>query len=192
MDNLNYNQKNFQKIVGSFLLLVMFSVCIIQSMFYFKTSDSLFTKNNIYVETLKDDDTIKLSFNNLFAPSNEVLLLKNFCDGEFHYTISDLKSGNELLNFDSTADITASGKATKNTNMCAAVGSFVWAVATGGNVAAALASAFGAAAGLISEGTLTAMLGLIAESGIASIGAVIGLLSATEAIVVALGVGGLA
>lgn len=184
---LNSIQNKSKKVVGSFLLLIMVGMCITHSIFHFATSVP-----NSAVEALENNGLIKLSFNHLFAPNNEVVISKNSCNDKFHYTVSDLNSQNEFFNFDSKSEIIGNGIATNSKSLCAAVGSFVWSIVTGANALGALAGAFGAAAGLINEGTLGAMLGLIAEGGIGSIGAVIGLLSASEALVVALGVGGLA
>lgn len=193
MNTLSYNQKRFQKIAESVFLLVLFSVCMIQAMFSFKNPASFFSKgNDVSVEASQDGTTMKLGFNNLCAPTSKVLLSKNFCDGKFHYSVSSLESGDEILNFESTSDIVTNGFSVRNNNLCAAVASFVHAIVHHQNPWGAVGAAFGSAAGLISEGTLGAMVALVGEAGLASIPAVIGLLSASEGIIVALGVGGLA
>lgn len=189
-----WDKNRSQKSIGSFLLLLMFGICLTQGICYFSSNAILNKPNNVWIENIENDKTVKLGYNSLLAKDNEILLSKESCNGNFHYVVSDAKNNNEILNFDSTSDIISAGNkvSTNSKNVYAAVGSFVWAIVMGGNVAAALASAFGSAAGLISEGTLGAMLSLIAEEGIASIGAVIGLLSASEALIVGLGVAGLA
>ena len=167
-------------------------VCLSQAVIGFSSTAIVSPKNRVDIKTI-DDNHAQLHFDNVISENRDILFTKQESEKGIHYTISDMGSQKEICSFDTIKNINLhNSNITEDKKMCAAVGSFVWAVVKGENPLGALTAAFGSAAGLIGEGTLGAMLGLIAEGGIGSIGAVIGLLSASEAIVVALGVAGLA
>lgn len=104
--------------------------------------------------------------------------------------MTNYETGEIVGKFNSKQNISIDQNVVQNPKLCAAARAIVHAVMTGGNVAAALAAASGAVA---TEGTLIAAISLAIESGgWAAVGAVIGILSASEAVVCLCGIGGIA
>ena len=109
---------------------------------------------------------------------------------EYSYSMTNYETGEIVGKFNSKQNISIDQNVVQNPKLCAAARAIVHAVMTGGNVAAALAAASGAVA---TEGTLIAAISLAIESGgWAAVGAVIGILSASEAVVCLCGIGGIA
>lgn len=147
------------------------------------------SKNQMFVESL--DDSRSLIHSN--SGTSDILFEKQFNGDMYHYSLTNCDTGESMGKFTSPQNISMDSSVVQNPKLCAAAWAIVHAVMTGGNVAAALAAAFGVASGIAQEGTLIAAISLAIESGgWAAVGAVIGILSASEAVICLCGIGGVA
>lgn len=145
-------------------------------------------QNNSYIEVI--DDSRSLIRN---SGSYDVLFEKQHNGDNYCYSMTNYETGEIVGKFNSEQNIGMDQNVVKTPQLCAAAWAVVHAVMTGGNVAAALVSVFGVASGIAADGTLIAAISLAIESGgWAAVGAVIGILSASEVAVCILGVGGIA
>lgn len=80
-----WDKNRSQKSIGSFLLLLMFGICFTQGSCYFSSNSILNKPNNVCIENIENDKTVKLGYNSLLAKDNEILLSKESCNGNFHY-----------------------------------------------------------------------------------------------------------
>lgn len=145
-------------------------------------------KNNSYIEVIDDSRSLIHSNN-----SSDILFEKQHNGNDYCYSMVNYETGEVVGKFNSEQNISMDQNVVQNPKLCAAAWAIVHAVMTGGNVAAALASVFGVASGIAAEGTLVAAITLAIESGgWAAIGAVIGILSAAEAVICICGIGGIA
>lgn len=146
------------------------------------------SQSQISVESI--DDSHSLIHNN---DSSDILFEKQKDGDMYHYSMINCETGENMGEFTSAENINMDSNVVQNPKLCAAAWAVVHAVMTGGSVGAALASVFGVVGGIAADGTLIAAISLAIESGgWAAVGAVIGLLSASEAVICACGIGGIA
>lgn len=180
--------KKEKNLLAIFLTLVMFFTGIVQSADCLFSTTIPFAKNDTVDITTIDDNHAELHYNNSISENKNVLFTKEKSEQGFRYTISDMDNQKELLNFSSTQNIDLNQNQTENNSEINAV---AWAIFDslkhGSNVWNELAKIGGPALASAAAPLVGTIGSLIAECGIASIPAIIGLLAASDAVVLAAG-----
>ncbi len=178
------------KRIYSFFLIFISLLLVVANIF-------ISSKSNISgfnIEKLSEDSAI-IHYDNCLNPTPDLLFVKEKMENEFNYKILDNKTKKEHFNFKTNQNISFENTHSFNNincNNCALAWAIFHAIKHHRNPAAEIGNLFGAGIAVAVEGTLPAIISLIASEGILSIPAVIGLLSGLEAVIVALGVGGIA
>lgn len=177
------------RITAFILFSVMLLTVFIQT-FEFVSLDKSNIKMSTSIEKIDDKNAI-IHYKNIGSSSEDILVKKNMLSDKYYYVFYDLNTNKKLCSFNSEQDIKLDDNIILNDGkLCAAVA--VKAVISGDDVWTALAAALGGAMAYIGSDLVATIGALIAESGIAVIPEIIGLLSIPEILAVVGGAVGLA
>ena len=184
------NKKGQRRICG-FLVLLMIGICCFGFISTFRT-DKKAIASNISVENI-DECTTKIHYNNPTTVNKDIIMKKTKAQNMYHYSIYDAEKKEKICSFDSERDIKLSNnKVFENKKMCAAATCLVRAIMRNEDPVEASKFLFGSSVATFSNEEMKVIVDLVAEGGIASIPAVIGLLSTSELVVAVIGVGSIA
>ena len=145
-------------------------------------------QNNVCIEAVDDSHSVIHN-----SGSADILFEKQNNGDSYCYSMTNYETGEDIGRFNSKQDIVMDSNFVQNPKLCALAYSIVWAAMTGGNIAAAVGSALIAAGAWANNGTVIAAITLAVEAGgWAAVPAVIGILSAGEALLILGGAAGVA
>jgi hypothetical protein len=148
--------------------------------------------SNVYL-TFVDENTTRIHYNNPTTVNKDIIFRKTKVQNGYHYSMYDAEKSEKICEFDSERDVKLDNNMIfSNKNMCAAATCLVRAIMKNEDPASAVTALFGTAAATFSNKDIQAIVDLVAESGIAAIPAVMGLLSTSELVVAMIGVGSIA
>ena len=180
-----------QRRMCSFLILLMIGISCFEFISTFRTDKRAFA-SNISLTSL-DENTTKIHYNNPTTVNKDIILKKAKVQNGYHYSMYDAEKNEQICVFNSERDIKLDNNMIfENKKMCAAATCLVRAIMKNEDPASAVTALFGTAAATFSNKDIQAIVDLVAESGIAAIPAVMGLLSTSELVVAMIGVGSIA
>lgn len=178
--------------ITAFILFSVMLLTISIQTFEFISSDNSNIKMSTSIEKIDDKNAI-IHYKNIGSSNKDILVKKNILSDKYYYAFYDLNTNKELYSFNSAQDVKLDNNIiVNNGKLCAAVAVAVKAIISGEDVWTSLAAALGGAMAYIGSDLVATIGALIAESGIAAIPEIIGLLSIPEILTVVGGAVGLA
>ena len=184
-----------RKFSCAMLLAASFGCVFSQVNNFLSLNGKVYASNSEVKVSKINDNTAKLSYINN-DKNTDIVIIKENCNKGYLYKILNADTKKELSTFctekEINFDVSDKSNSQINTKINAAAVAIVTAIMNGEDPWGAVAAALGSAYAVLAEGTVPAIISLIAESGMSSIPAVIGLLSASEGIIALIGVAGVA